>query len=152
MTSLKDLAMSGRGSTHRNSSAGGSARRQASSDRSERRSGSTGCLIVPDLLSQAIAALVYFPAAGTGLLMEKPGLNIDRIPLSQYRRNSFYTMWTNALEHFGTRLEKRFTKAEIQTMMENCGLKILLSVKPHFGRRLDIAIKDRYPNWIRCKF
>jgi ubiquinone/menaquinone biosynthesis C-methylase UbiE len=73
-------------------------------------------------VSQMIAAGVYFPLARTARIAEMAGINPQLIPLSQYRNNSFYTMRTDALDRFGTRLEKRFTKAEIQTMMENCGL------------------------------
>lgn len=73
--------------------------------------------------SQVFAATVYFPLARTSLLLEKSGMSVEKIPLSQYRNNSFYTMRTDALDRFGTRLEKRFTKNEIREMMENCGLK-----------------------------
>jgi len=73
-------------------------------------------------VSQAIAGTVYWPLARTSLFLEKTGLNVDNLPLSQYRHNSFYTMRTDALDRFGTRLEKRFTKSEIRQMMENCGL------------------------------
>lgn len=72
--------------------------------------------------SQAIAATIYYPLARMALLAEKLGVDPKAIPLSQYRNNSFYTMRTDALDRFGTRLEKRFTKAELRTMMENCGL------------------------------
>jgi hypothetical protein len=68
-------------------------------------------------VSQMIAAGVYFPLARTARIAEMAGINPQLIPLSQYRNNSFYTMRTDALDRFGTRLEKRFTKAEIQTMM-----------------------------------
>jgi len=54
--------------------------------------------------------------------MEKMGGNVEKFPLSQYRNNSFYTMRTDALDRFGTSLEKRFTKNEIRKMMEDCGL------------------------------
>jgi SAM-dependent methyltransferase len=73
-------------------------------------------------VSQLIAAGVYFPLARVSRVVERLGADPTLIPLSQYRNNSFYTMRTDALDRFGTRLEKRFTKAEIQTMMENCGL------------------------------
>ena len=73
--------------------------------------------------SQIIACIVYFPLARTAKILEKLGFNVSLFPLSQYRNNSFYTMRTDALDCFGTRLEQRFTKAEIQTMMENCGLE-----------------------------
>jgi ubiquinone/menaquinone biosynthesis C-methylase UbiE len=75
------------------------------------------------LMSQIMAILVYFPLARTAKLLEKLGMNVETFPLSQYRNNSVYTMRTDALDRFGTSLEKRFTKAEIQTMMENCGLE-----------------------------
>ena len=49
-------------------------------------------------------------------------MNVDGLPLSQYRNNSFYTMRTDALDRFGTRLEQRFTRAEIAAMMADAGL------------------------------
>jgi SAM-dependent methyltransferase len=75
------------------------------------------------IISQIIAAAVYFPLARSARIAERAGLNVEGLPLSQYRNNSFYTMQTDALDRFGTRLEKRFTKAEIQAMMERCGLR-----------------------------
>ena len=79
-------------------------------------------------LSQIFAAAVYFPLARTALLIEKLGLGVEKIPLSQYRNNSFYTMRTDALDRFGTHLEKRFTKIEMQQMMDRTGLeKIVFS-------------------------
>jgi SAM-dependent methyltransferase len=74
-------------------------------------------------ISQFLAALVYFPLARTALLAEKLGADVQNFPLSQYRNNSFYVMRNDALDRFGTRLEKRFSKAEIQAMMERCGLE-----------------------------
>lgn len=75
------------------------------------------------IVSQAIAAIVYLPLARSSRLFERIGFDVSKIPLSQYRNNSFYTMRTDALDRFGTRLEKRFTKAEMQGMMERCGLE-----------------------------
>lgn len=75
------------------------------------------------LISQAIAATVYFPLARTAKIVEKSGTNVENFPLSQYRNNSFYTMRTDALDRFGTRLERRFTKAEMKEMMERSGLE-----------------------------
>lgn len=73
--------------------------------------------------SQVLAAAVYFPLARTAKILEKAGANVENFPLSQYRNHSYYTMQTDALDRFGTRLERRFTKDEIKTMMENCGLR-----------------------------
>lgn len=73
-------------------------------------------------ISQPIAAFVYWPLARTAKLVEWLGANPALIPLSQYRNNSFYTMRTDALDRFGTRLEKRFTKKEIDEMLKAAGL------------------------------
>ena len=48
---------------------------------------------------------------------------IDNFPLSSYRSLSFYTMRTDALDRFGTRLEQRFTRSQIKNMMESSGLE-----------------------------
>jgi SAM-dependent methyltransferase len=75
------------------------------------------------LISQAIAAMVYYPLARGAGLLEKMGLNVDGLPLAQYRYNSFYTMRTDALDRFGTQLEQRFTRAEVEKMMLDSGLR-----------------------------
>ena len=74
-------------------------------------------------MSQILAAGVYFPLARTAKILEKSGVNVESFPLSQYRHNSFYVMRTDALDRFGTRLEQRFTKAEMRQMMEEVGLE-----------------------------
>lgn len=75
------------------------------------------------LASDALALTVYLPLAKTSLLLEKAGANVENFPLSQYRHNSFYVMRNDALDRFGTQLEKRFTKAEMREMMEQAGLE-----------------------------
>lgn len=72
---------------------------------------------------QLIAATVYWPLARTALLLEKLGAKVDNLPLSDYRHNSFYSMRTDALDRFGTRLEQRFSRVEIEAMMQAAGLK-----------------------------
>ena len=80
------------------------------------------------------AVLLYFPLARFARLLERLGLNVDSFPLSFYRNRSFYVMRTDALDRFGTRLEKRFTRAQIQSMMENAGLR-------------DITFSENAPYW-----
>jgi SAM-dependent methyltransferase len=75
------------------------------------------------IFSQIIAVLVYFPLARTALYLGKLNLNVVNFPLSSYKNLSFYTMRTDALDRFGTRLEQRFTREEIKNMMENAGLE-----------------------------
>ena len=73
--------------------------------------------------SQILAASVYFPLARTARFLERRGKNVDNFPLSQYRHRSFYVMRNDALDRFGTRLERRFTKIEMRKMMEDVGLQ-----------------------------
>ena len=72
--------------------------------------------------SQILALLIYWPLARAAYVLEKLGINVSNIPLSSYRENSLYTMRTDALDRFGTQLEQRFTKKQIQGMMETAGL------------------------------
>ncbi len=74
-------------------------------------------------ISQILAVVIYFPMARAARIMEKLGANVAHFPLSQYRNNSFYVMRNDALDRFGTRLEQRFSKKEIQAMMERSGLE-----------------------------
>ncbi|MBC7899631.1 MAG: class I SAM-dependent methyltransferase [Saprospiraceae bacterium] len=77
-------------------------------------------------VTDLIAAFVYFPLARTSLLAEKLGFAVDVLPLSTYRAHSFYTMRTDSLDRFGTRLEHRFTRIQIREMMEAAGLDRIL--------------------------
>jgi SAM-dependent methyltransferase len=75
--------------------------------------------------SQCMAFAVYWPLARCARLLEKLGASADvvaALPLSFYRKLSFYTMRTDALDRFGTSLEQRFTRDEISRMMEQAGL------------------------------
>jgi SAM-dependent methyltransferase len=74
------------------------------------------------VVADAIALGVYLPLARTAARLERLGLDVDAFPLSSYRRRSFYTMRTDALDRFGTRLERRFTRPEIASMMRAAGL------------------------------
>jgi ubiquinone/menaquinone biosynthesis C-methylase UbiE len=75
------------------------------------------------LTTEAIAATVYWPLARTSRLADRLGLPVGAFPLSSYRDASFYTMRTDALDRFGTRLEQRFSRADIQSMMTAAGLE-----------------------------
>jgi ubiquinone/menaquinone biosynthesis C-methylase UbiE len=85
----------------------------------------------------AIAAIVYWPLAQCASLLEKIGASIGNFPLSEYRYRSFYSMRTDALDRFGTGLEQRFSRAEIEAMMRNCGLD-------------DIRFREGPPFWVAC--
>jgi hypothetical protein len=73
----------------------------------------------------AVAAFVYWPLARIAAAAEKRRFPVHNLPLSAYRNLSFYVMRTDALDRFGTRLEKRFTRQEIQRLMERAGLSAI---------------------------
>lgn len=69
-----------------------------------------------------LALTVYWPFARTARFLERRGTAVGSFPLSVYRHRSLYTMRTDALDRFGTRLEKRFSRNEIERMMNAAGL------------------------------
>jgi SAM-dependent methyltransferase len=77
---------------------------------------------VRSLVCEALALGIYWPLARAARALEVLGANVDNVPLSAYRQQSFYVMRTDALDRFGTRLEQRFSKDEIGRMMDAAGL------------------------------
>lgn len=57
-----------------------------------------------------------------------------KIPLYGYIDQSFYIMRNDALDKFGTKLEQRFSKKEIELMMKEVGLT-------------NIVFSDGIPYW-----
>lgn len=88
-------------------------------------------------VANVIAAAAYYPLARTARFAERRGRDVHVYPLSAYRECSFFTMRTDALDRFGTRLEHRFSRAEIEAMMRRCGLR-------------DIVFSERTPFWVAC--
>ncbi len=78
---------------------------------------------IKHIVTDIIAATVYFPLAKLSHILDRTGFNISNIPLSYYRNHTFYTMRTDSRDRFGTPLEKRFTKLQIKEMMKRSGLK-----------------------------
>jgi ubiquinone/menaquinone biosynthesis C-methylase UbiE len=70
-----------------------------------------------------IALLIYLPLARFAAVLEAFHFKVDNLPLAAYRRRSFYTMKTDALDRFGTVLEKRFTAGQIEQMLHHAGLR-----------------------------
>ncbi len=86
------------------------------------------------LAAEVLAVTVYFPLARSAALLEKLGMGVSWIPLSFYRDKSFYTMRTDSRDRFGTPLEQRFTRVEIEKMMTSAGLG-------------EIVFSDTEPYW-----
>lgn len=87
------------------------------------------------LLADLIGLTVYFPLARLALLLERAGLNVASFPLAYYRHSRLINMQVSALDRFGTRLEQRFTRAEMKAMMVRAGLR-------------DIVFQETAPYWV----
>ena len=86
------------------------------------------------LISETIATLVYWPLARLAALLARLGIPQQSLPLSWYSDKSFYVMRTDAYDRFCTRLEKRFSKVQIEQMLTYAGFET-------------IAFSDSPPYW-----
>lgn len=87
------------------------------------------------LVTDFIATFVYFPLVVIIKVLESIGIRTNNFPLSYYKDKSFYTMRTDSLDRFGTKLEKRYSKIDIAKMLEKSGFK-------------DIKFSDKMPFWV----
>lgn len=85
-------------------------------------------------ISQIIAVAIYWPLARLAALVEKLGFSASALPLEYYKDRDFYVMRTDAYDRFCTRLEQRFTRAEIAAMLEAAGF-------------IEIRFSDSAPYW-----
>jgi SAM-dependent methyltransferase len=76
-----------------------------------------------NVVTDAIAFAVYLPLARIACVLHAAGLDVDSFPLASYRDKSIYTLRTDARDRFGTRLEQRFTRVQIEQMMHGAGLE-----------------------------
>lgn len=82
-------------------------------------------------VADVLATVVYWPLARLARLVERRGADPSRVPLFQYRNRSFYVMRNDALDRFGTQLEKRYSEEEIRILLEGAGLEnVVFSVGP----------------------
>jgi SAM-dependent methyltransferase len=84
-------------------------------------------------LAEVIALCVYWPLARLAKYLPVP----HSWPLKFYADRSFYIMRTDALDRFGTVLEKRFTKPQIRNMLTTAGL-------------VNVVFSESDPYWV-CK-
>jgi ubiquinone/menaquinone biosynthesis C-methylase UbiE len=91
------------------------------------------------IVSQIIALFVYWPLARIARVAEALGADVDSLPLSTYRSRSFYTMRTDALDRFGTRLEQRFSRRQIADMLQAAGFR-------------DVTFSNSRPYWCALAF
>jgi len=79
---------------------------------------------IKQLVTSAIAALIYWPLARFSKVLNKLGVNTSNIPLHHYADMPFVMLANDALDRFGTSLEQRFSKAEITEMLRSAGFDI----------------------------
>ena len=92
-------------------------------------------------ISEAIAALVYWPLARLAALLARFGVPQQSLPLSWYGDKSFYVMRTDAYDRFCTQLEKRFSKVQIEHMLANAGFgSIVFSDSPPYWCAVGIKL------------
>ncbi len=89
------------------------------------------------IVADILAALVYLPLAKISRLAEKFGFNVSNIPLSTYRKYSFKTMRTDSLDRFGTRIEHRMSKQQLEYELSRNGFT-------------NITFSDNVPYWTVC--
>ena len=87
------------------------------------------------IITDVIAILVYFPCARISLLFNLIGFDVFNFPLSDYKNKSLYTMRTDALDRFGTKLERRFSKKDIEELLLNNGFK-------------EVVFSSNMPYWV----
>lgn len=83
-----------------------------------------------------IAAVVYLPLARLARILDMVGITAiaDRLPLRFYSTLSFRTMRNDSLDRFGTKLEKRFRRDEVISLLQRAGL-------------VDIRVSPLAPYW-----
>lgn len=88
------------------------------------------------IVCDLIALLVYMPLVLLGRLFRSLGLKrlAKKMPLSSYQNYSFFVIRNDALDRFGTRLEQRFSRDQIRSMMQQAGLE-------------QIVISEGVPYW-----
>lgn len=76
-------------------------------------------------VSDILAIVIYMPLVLWVRFLVLIGLRkiAVKMPLSAYNNKSFFVIRNDALDKFGTRLEQRFSKKQVEEMMRNCGLE-----------------------------
>jgi hypothetical protein len=93
--------------------------------------------VVKKILCDIIAVLIYIPFKYLSLLIKKifpHKAYYKNIPLYYYMNKSFSVIRNDALDRFGTPLEKRFSKGDIIKILQDVGLK-------------EIVFSEKEPYW-----
>ena len=85
-------------------------------------------------ICEVLVWVLYVPIIKAGNLAQMIGFSAEHWPLNTYQNASLYTIRTDARDRFGTKLEQRFSKAEITKLF-------------HDGGFSDIQISEAPPYW-----
>ena len=90
---------------------------------------------IKKIVCDVIAVTIYLPLITISSLLKSLGFKFYiKLPLSYYVNKSWNVIRNDALDRFGTPLEKRFTKEEIKQMMHQAGLT-------------DFVFSEKMPFW-----
>lgn len=83
-----------------------------------------------------MAVFFYMPFVITARLLSLLGAKklAKKIPLSDYANKSFFIIRNDTLDRFGTKLEQRFSKKQVEELMRNSGLVdiVLSPASPYY--------------------
>ena len=95
--------------------------------------------LAKSLICELIALLIYYPLAKISLILKKLSISTKNFPLNYYYDKSFYVMRNDALDRFGTKYEKRYSRKDISALFKNAGFK-------------NIKISNKSPYWCAIGF
>lgn len=72
-------------------------------------------------LAEIFALIIYLPLARISKMLQKIGGNFESIPLHHYADMPLYMMRNDALDRFGTRIERRYSKEQILNLLLKTG-------------------------------
>jgi len=88
------------------------------------------------VIADILAVILYMPFILLSRFFQKLGMEklSQKIPLSIYRNLTWNMIRNDSLDRFGTPLEQRFSRRQIEAMMTECGL-------------VDIKFSENVPYW-----
>lgn len=77
------------------------------------------------IVCDILAVLIYMPFVLWVRFLVLIGLRsvAKKMPLAAYNNKSFFIIRNDSLDKFGTTLEQRFSKKEVEALMKSCGLE-----------------------------
>jgi SAM-dependent methyltransferase len=97
-------------------------------------------IAIRKIVCNLLAVFIYFPVIyfiRSLKLLNVPESFWGKMPLSIYHDKSNLIIFNDAYDRFGTPLEQRFSRSDVNTMMIDCGLtNIRFSEKPNYWRAI----------------